>query len=427
MDLTSKSALVIGAGGLSGPALLVLAAGGVGRLVLVEDDVVETSNLNRQPLFAEADLGARKAAAAAHHLRALFPAVAVEARDARFDSANAVELSRAADVVVDGSDNFATKFLANDAALRARVPLVHGGVLRTTAQLLSVTPGGFGGCLRCLFEAQAAAEAARGDGQELRGRPQHAAVDQRHARAERGVVREELRREVVRPVDDDVGRARELDRVRAVEPRVARLDRHRREERAQVVRRRGRLPGAEVRLREERLPVQVRRLDDVVLDEHEPAHAAGREDEERRAAEAARADDQRALRREVHAEARLYPAPRPRATASWRSFPPQITTWRPSAAAFQSAGNVTTRSRTPPSAPGSRPTRRMAVSQATTSRPSSRRASSSVSRSGATRAAAASGGVPSSNRPSVQSLSGSKKSANVTASPSAAAVTARVT
>src|SRR6266508_2821136 len=153
MDLTSKSALVIGAGGLSGPALLVLAAGGVGRLVLVEDDVVETSNLNRQPLFAEADLGARKAAAAAHHLRALFPAVAVEARDARFDSANAVELSRAADVVVDGSDNFATKFLANDAALRARVPLVHGGVLRTTAQLLSVAPAGLGGCLRCLFEA----------------------------------------------------------------------------------------------------------------------------------------------------------------------------------------------------------------------------------------------------------------------------------
>src|SRR6266540_1022948 len=63
MDLTTKSALVVGAGGLGGPALLVLAAGGVGRLVLVEDDVVETSNLNRQPLFGEADLGARKAAA----------------------------------------------------------------------------------------------------------------------------------------------------------------------------------------------------------------------------------------------------------------------------------------------------------------------------------------------------------------------------
>jgi molybdopterin/thiamine biosynthesis adenylyltransferase len=153
MDLSAKSALVIGAGGLGGPALLVLAAGGVGRLVLVEDDAVETSNLNRQPLFAESDLGARKAAAAAARLRVLFPNVAVEARDARFDAASAVELVRAADVVVDGSDNFGTKFLANDAAMRVRVPLVHGGVLRTTAQLLTVAPAGIGGCLRCLFEA----------------------------------------------------------------------------------------------------------------------------------------------------------------------------------------------------------------------------------------------------------------------------------
>ena len=153
MDLSGKSALVVGAGGLGGPALLVLAAGGVGRLTLVEDDVVETSNLNRQPLFAEPDLGARKATAAAARLRALFPAVRLEVRDERFDARNAVELVRAADVVVDGSDNFATKFLANDAALRARVPLVHGGVLRTTAQLLSIVPAGLGGCLRCLFEA----------------------------------------------------------------------------------------------------------------------------------------------------------------------------------------------------------------------------------------------------------------------------------
>ncbi len=153
MDLSRKSALVVGAGGLGGPALLVLAAGGVGRIVLVEDDEIETSNLNRQPLFPEAAIGARKAAAAVDRLRALFPAVPVEARDERFDAGNAVELARAADVVVDGSDNFATKFLANDAALRSQRPLVHGGVLRTTAQLLSLTPGGIGGCLRCLFEA----------------------------------------------------------------------------------------------------------------------------------------------------------------------------------------------------------------------------------------------------------------------------------
>jgi molybdopterin/thiamine biosynthesis adenylyltransferase len=153
MDLASHSALVIGAGGLGGPALLVLAAGGVGRLVLVEDDEVETSNLARQPLFGEADLGARKAVAAAARIRALFPRVAVDVHDARFDVANAVDLVRSADVAVDGSDNFATKFLANDAALRARRPLVHGGVLRTTAQLLTIVPDRIGGCLRCLFEA----------------------------------------------------------------------------------------------------------------------------------------------------------------------------------------------------------------------------------------------------------------------------------
>ena len=153
VDLGRKSALVIGAGGLGGPALLVLAAAGVGRLVVVDDDAVETSNLNRQPLFREADLGARKAAAAAARLRALHPALAVDGRDERFDAASAVELVRAADVVLDGSDNFATKFLANDAALRARRPLVHGGVLRTTVQLLTVAPAGLGGCLRCLFES----------------------------------------------------------------------------------------------------------------------------------------------------------------------------------------------------------------------------------------------------------------------------------
>jgi molybdopterin/thiamine biosynthesis adenylyltransferase len=152
MSLSEKSALVIGAGGLGGPALLVLAAGGVGRLVVVDDDAVESSNLNRQPLFREEDLGRRKAPAAAARLRALHPGLAVEALDRRFTAADAERLAGAADVLVDGSDNFATKFLASDAALRARRPLVHGGVLRTTAQVLTVMPG-LTGCLRCLFEA----------------------------------------------------------------------------------------------------------------------------------------------------------------------------------------------------------------------------------------------------------------------------------
>jgi molybdopterin/thiamine biosynthesis adenylyltransferase len=152
MSLHDKSALVIGAGGLGGPALLTLAAAGVGRLVVVDDDVVDTSNLNRQPLFGEADVGARKAAAAAARLGHLHPNVRVEALDRRFDADDALELVRGVDVVVDGSDNFPTKFLANDAAVKAAKPLVHGGVLRTTLQLLTVTPG-LGGCVRCIFEA----------------------------------------------------------------------------------------------------------------------------------------------------------------------------------------------------------------------------------------------------------------------------------
>lgn len=152
MDLSKKSALVIGAGGLGGPALLTLAAGGVGRLVVMDDDVVETSNLNRQPLFGEADLGQPKAVVAAARLQALYPAIQVTALTRRFDAEEAVELVSQADVLIDGSDNFPTKFLASDAALKAGKPLVHGGVLRTSLQILTVAPN-FSGCVRCLFEA----------------------------------------------------------------------------------------------------------------------------------------------------------------------------------------------------------------------------------------------------------------------------------
>lgn len=149
--LEDKSALVVGSGGLGGSALLTLGAAGVGRLALIDDDVVETSNLNRQPLFGEADLGTRKVEAAARRLRMLFPALEVEAHDRRFDAGNALDLVRSCQVALDGSDNFPTKFLANDAALAAGRPLVHGGLLRYTAQILTVVPGETG-CLRCLFE-----------------------------------------------------------------------------------------------------------------------------------------------------------------------------------------------------------------------------------------------------------------------------------
>jgi molybdopterin/thiamine biosynthesis adenylyltransferase len=157
-SLSEKSALVIGTGGLGGPALMALAAAGLRRLVLMDADVIETSNLNRQPLFHEAELGERKAAVAAARLRQLRPELEVEPLDARFDAGNADALVRSVDVVLDGSDNFATKFLANDAAVAAAKPLVHGGILRTTAQIMTVVPGP-AGCLRCLFEEPPPADA----------------------------------------------------------------------------------------------------------------------------------------------------------------------------------------------------------------------------------------------------------------------------
>jgi molybdopterin/thiamine biosynthesis adenylyltransferase len=150
--LSGRSALVIGAGGLGGPAALALAAGGVGRLVVLDEDEVELSNLNRQPLFGDADLGRRKAVAAAERIALLHPSVRVEGRDLRFAPGVAEDLVRGSDVVVDASDNFATRFLANDVSLTAGRPLVHGAVLRYTAQFLTVMPGKTG-CLRCLFEA----------------------------------------------------------------------------------------------------------------------------------------------------------------------------------------------------------------------------------------------------------------------------------
>jgi len=149
--LSKKSALVLGAGGLGSPALMVLASSGVGRIAVLDGNALETSDLNRQPLFAEADLGERRGAAAARRLARLFPAVRVEVVDGSFDEASAAGLARSADVLVDGSDDVPTKFVASDAALLAGRPLVHGGVLRYTAHLLTVIPRTTG-CLRCLFE-----------------------------------------------------------------------------------------------------------------------------------------------------------------------------------------------------------------------------------------------------------------------------------
>jgi adenylyltransferase/sulfurtransferase len=142
--------LVAGVGGLGAPAASALATAGVGTLGLVDPDVVELSNLHRQPLYATADVGRPKVDVAAERLRALAAGVRVETRRARLGTDDAVSL-RGFDVVLDGTDTIAAKFAVNDAAVAAGVPLVHAGVLGFRAQLMTVLPGA-SACYRCVFE-----------------------------------------------------------------------------------------------------------------------------------------------------------------------------------------------------------------------------------------------------------------------------------
>ncbi len=147
----ARGVLILGAGGLGCPAALALAAAGVTRVGVVDDDRVDASNLHRQVLFGDADLGELKATAFARALGRRFPAVAVTPHAVRYEVGNALALLAPYDVVVDGTDNFAAKFLANDACVLAGKPLVHGAAVGLGGQLLTVPAHGRP-CYRCLFE-----------------------------------------------------------------------------------------------------------------------------------------------------------------------------------------------------------------------------------------------------------------------------------
>ena len=148
--LKHGAVLVIGAGGLGCPALLYLAAAGVGRIEIIDDDRVDVSNLQRQILYTEADAGKPKAEAAVQRLRALNPHIEITGHAARFTRANALALVRGVDVVLDGSDNFSTRYLVNDACVLADRPLVYGAIQGFAGQL-SVFNFRGGPTYRCLF------------------------------------------------------------------------------------------------------------------------------------------------------------------------------------------------------------------------------------------------------------------------------------
>lgn len=148
--LKGSSALVVGSGGLGSPASLYLAAAGVGRLGVMDCDVVDVSNLHRQILHGTGDIGRRKVESARARLEAANPLVRVEALDTELTAENALRIVEGYDVVVDGTDNLPTRYAINDACVRLGKPWIYGAVFRFEGQV-SVFDATRGPCYRCLY------------------------------------------------------------------------------------------------------------------------------------------------------------------------------------------------------------------------------------------------------------------------------------
>lgn len=150
MKIFDAKVLIIGAGGLGSPAALYLAAAGVGTIGIADADNVDLSNLQRQVIHHTSDIGKPKVESAAEKMRAINPDVEVRTYHEWVRAANIREMIRDYDFVIDGTDNFAAKFLINDACVLERKPFSHGGILRFNGQTMTVRPGE-SACYRCAF------------------------------------------------------------------------------------------------------------------------------------------------------------------------------------------------------------------------------------------------------------------------------------
>ena len=148
--LRQAHVLVAGVGGLGSPAAIYLACAGVGRLTIVDSDAVELSNLNRQILHGEGDIGEQKVFSAARKLAGLNSTVAINPVAARITAENLPGLLPGVNVVVDCLDNMATRFILNEACFRAGIPLIHGGISGTLGEITTIIPGQTP-CLACMF------------------------------------------------------------------------------------------------------------------------------------------------------------------------------------------------------------------------------------------------------------------------------------
>ncbi|MEJ5351147.1 MAG: molybdopterin-synthase adenylyltransferase MoeB [Melioribacteraceae bacterium] len=148
--LLDSKILVIGAGGLGSPVLLYLAAAGVGTLGVVDSDVVDLSNLQRQIIHFTEDINSPKVQSAKVKIEKLNPDVKVITYNTRLNSKNIVDIIKDYDFIIDGTDNFPTKFLVNDACVMHNKPFSHAGILRFDGQTFTYTPGNM--CYRCIFK-----------------------------------------------------------------------------------------------------------------------------------------------------------------------------------------------------------------------------------------------------------------------------------
>lgn len=149
--LSQAKVFIVGAGGLGCPVAYYLAAAGIGTIGLIDSDVVDLSNLQRQVLHHTPDVGRSKVQSAKEKILALNPDVNVQTHEGRFTSENARELICNYDVIIDGVDNFPAKFLINDVCIMERKPLIHGGILRFEGRVFTIKPHE-SACYRCIFK-----------------------------------------------------------------------------------------------------------------------------------------------------------------------------------------------------------------------------------------------------------------------------------
>jgi molybdopterin/thiamine biosynthesis adenylyltransferase len=152
LKLLNSKVLIIGAGGLGSPAALYLAAAGVGTIGIADADIVDLSNLQRQIIHSTNDIGIPKVKSAKNKMLALNPDITVNTYKKYLSASNILEIVSSYDFIIDGSDNFATKFLINDACVLANKPFSHGGILRFTGQTMTVVPN-HSACYACIFDS----------------------------------------------------------------------------------------------------------------------------------------------------------------------------------------------------------------------------------------------------------------------------------